>query len=69
MVKALKPKTVIFSNEGKFKLQTISTITSGLSCSTCSKTKQSLLPLLKEPSNFIMQFLPLNHEKFIRYIG
>jgi len=30
MVKALKPKTVTFSDEGKFKLQTISTISLSL---------------------------------------
>lgn len=38
-------------------------ITSGLSCSTCSRTKQSELPLLKEPSYFITKFLPLHQGK------
>lgn len=36
-----------------------SKITSGLSCSTCSRTKQSELPLLNEPSYFMTKFLPL----------
>lgn len=39
--------------------------TSGLSCSICSRIKHSPVPLVKEPSYFIMKCLPL-HSSIIK---
>lgn len=54
----LKSKALVHTQNNNINSKYI-TVTSGLSWSTCSRTKHSESPFLKEPSYFITKFLPL----------